>query len=218
MTSSGIRSSSISWRMKSKSGWLADGKPTSISLKPIATTASNIRRLRTGSIGSISAWLPSRRSTEHHSGALSMMRSGQVRSWSTIGTYGRYLSKGIGSGGGGCGWHRGLLAGRTDGCGGAKNEEAPGRGGGGGRTREVRRSPYVSRRRRDGDSSTGTVHVARDAGQRRNSRSGTPRPLTVHGCGRPRRRLRRRRGGPARGLSPWPAPRAPVVELSARNT
>ena len=31
-TSSGIRSSSMSWRTKSKSVWLADGKPTSISL------------------------------------------------------------------------------------------------------------------------------------------------------------------------------------------
>jgi hypothetical protein len=54
-----------------------------------------MRRLRCGSIGSISAWLPSRRSTEHHSGALSMRRSGQVRSVSTTGTKRRYLSKGI---------------------------------------------------------------------------------------------------------------------------
>ena len=72
--------------MKSKSGWLAAGKPTSISLKPIFTSASNMRRLRAGSIGSISAWLPSRRSTEHHSGALSMTTFGHVRSVSTIGT------------------------------------------------------------------------------------------------------------------------------------
>ena len=72
VTSSGTRSSSISCRMKSKSGWLADGKPTSISLKPISTTVSNMRRLRAGSIGSMSAWFPSRRSTEHHSGAFVM--------------------------------------------------------------------------------------------------------------------------------------------------
>ena len=39
------------------------GKPTSISLKPIATSVSNMRSLRAMSIGSISAWLPSRRST-----------------------------------------------------------------------------------------------------------------------------------------------------------
>ena len=54
--------------------------------------------LRAGSIGSISAWLPSRRSTEHHSGALSMTRLGHVRSVSTIGTYGAYFSNGIGLG------------------------------------------------------------------------------------------------------------------------
>ena len=39
-----------------------------------------MRRLRAGSIGSMSAWLPSRRSTEHHSGAFVMRWSGQVRS------------------------------------------------------------------------------------------------------------------------------------------
>ena len=55
-----------------------------------------MRRLRVGSIGSISAWLPSRRSTEHHSGALSMITFGQVRSVSTSGTCGRYLPNGIG--------------------------------------------------------------------------------------------------------------------------
>ena len=32
VTSSGIRSSMTSWRTKSKSVWLAEGKPTSISL------------------------------------------------------------------------------------------------------------------------------------------------------------------------------------------
>ena len=70
VTSSGIRSSSISWRTKSKSGCEADGKPTSISLKPIATRALNICSLRAGSIGSMRAWLPSRRSTEHQIGRL----------------------------------------------------------------------------------------------------------------------------------------------------
>ena len=39
-----------------------------------------MRRLRAGLIGSISAWLPSRRSTAHHIGARSMTLSGQVRS------------------------------------------------------------------------------------------------------------------------------------------
>ena len=97
VTSSGTRSSSISWRTKSKSGWLALGNPTSISLKPICTSVSNMRRLRAGSIGSISAWLPSRRSTEHHSGAFSIRLLGQVRSGSSSGSgrNGRYFSKGI---------------------------------------------------------------------------------------------------------------------------
>src|SRR6202012_1975225 len=50
------------------------------------TSRSNIRRLRAGLIGSISAWLPSRRSTAHHCCALSMTRSGQVRAASLIGS------------------------------------------------------------------------------------------------------------------------------------
>ncbi|MEH3138618.1 MAG: hypothetical protein PGN37_00240 [Mycobacterium kyogaense] len=45
-----------------------------------------MRRLRAGLIGSISAWLPSRRSTAHHSGATSMTLSGQVRSVSATGS------------------------------------------------------------------------------------------------------------------------------------
>ena len=54
-----------------------------------------MRRLRSGSIGSISAWLPSRRSTLHHSGALSMRLFGQVRSARTMGSHGWYFSNGI---------------------------------------------------------------------------------------------------------------------------
>ena len=54
-----------------------------------------MRRLRAGSIGSISAWLPSRRSTEHQRGAFVSFLSGHVRSGSSRGTNGRYLSKGI---------------------------------------------------------------------------------------------------------------------------
>jgi len=102
-TSSGIRSSSISWRKKSKSGWLADGNPTSISLKPMATSSVNMRILRVGSIGSINAWLPSRRSTEHHCGAAEITVFGQVRSSRTSGTKGAYLPNGIGAGVLGCG-------------------------------------------------------------------------------------------------------------------
>src|SRR4051812_17718322 len=110
--------------MKSKSGWLAAGKPTSISLKPIFTRALNMRILRSGSIGSIRAWLPSRRSTLHHSGALSIVLSGQVRSASEIGRKRSYLPNGIGFGVAGCGgigvsvvrgscvWIAGRLAGK----------------------------------------------------------------------------------------------------------
>src|SRR5439155_22377 len=96
-TSSGIRSSEMMRRTKSKSGWLADGKPTSISLKPICTSVSNIFSLRAGSIGSMSAWLPSRRSTAHHRGARSIWTLGQRRSESASGSgrKGTYLSNGI---------------------------------------------------------------------------------------------------------------------------
>src|SRR3974390_1792057 len=63
------------------------------------TSRSNMRRLRAGLIGSISAWLPSRRSTAHHRGARLMMRSGQVRSASRMGSTssanGRYRLTGI---------------------------------------------------------------------------------------------------------------------------
>src|ERR1700744_1324786 len=63
------------------------------------TSRSNMRRLRAGLIGSISAWLPSRRSTAHHSGALLMTRSGQLRSASRMGSTssknGRYRLIGI---------------------------------------------------------------------------------------------------------------------------
>ena len=44
-----------------------------------------MRRLRSGPIGSTSAWLPSRRSTEHQIGALSMTRDGHWRSGRSIG-------------------------------------------------------------------------------------------------------------------------------------
>src|SRR5437879_73581 len=54
-----------------------------------------MRRLRSTSIGSMSAWLPSRRSTEHHSGAFWRRLLGQVRSCSTSGIHGWYFSKGI---------------------------------------------------------------------------------------------------------------------------
>ncbi len=95
VTSSGISPSSTSTRMKSKSAFEADGKPTSISLNPTSHSSLNMRRLRSTSIGLMSAWLPSRRSTETQRGALVMRLSGQVRSGSSTPGYGRYLWCGI---------------------------------------------------------------------------------------------------------------------------
>ena len=95
VTSSGMRFSSMSLRMKSNSICEAEGKPTSISLKPILTSCSNMRILRSISMGSISAWLPSRKSTLHQTGGLLMVASGQVRSVRRTGTKGRYLLAGF---------------------------------------------------------------------------------------------------------------------------
>src|SRR5450756_1666224 len=67
----------------------------------MSTSSSNIRSLRSGFIGSIRAWLPSRRSTAHHRGAWVIRRVGQVRSGSSMANwswYGRYLWIGIGDG------------------------------------------------------------------------------------------------------------------------
>ena len=97
VTSSGISRCSINRRTKSKSACEADGKPTSISLKPICTSIWNMRSLRAGSIGSISAWLPSRRSTLHHTGGRVITASGQVRSVRRTGAKARYLAAGSGN-------------------------------------------------------------------------------------------------------------------------
>src|SRR4051812_8667926 len=53
-----------------------------------------MRSLRSASMGSISAWLPSRRSTLHQMGGLVITCEGQVRSASAIGWNGRYLTDG----------------------------------------------------------------------------------------------------------------------------
>ena len=52
-------------------------------------------RLRVGDIGSISAWLPSRRSVESHLGARSMVLFGQVRSGRSTGLNGAYRWHGM---------------------------------------------------------------------------------------------------------------------------
>jgi hypothetical protein len=90
-----MRSSSISLRTKSKSVCDAEGNATSISLKPIRTSCSNMRSLRSTLIGSIRAWFPSRRSVLIQMGGCSMMRSGQARD--VVGTVGkrRYFAAGF---------------------------------------------------------------------------------------------------------------------------
>src|SRR5690606_13973969 len=73
---------------------------------------SNMRRLRGVSMGSASAWLPSRRSTGTHSGACSIRRRGQVRSTAGSGTRscaGRYRWYGMALGR--WGFHAGAVAG-----------------------------------------------------------------------------------------------------------
>ena len=92
VTSPGIIFFSISSRTNSKSVSDAAGKPTSISLKPIWQSSLNIRVLRSESIGSISAWLPSRRSTAHQIGGLVMTTPGHLRSLMSIGLNGMYFS------------------------------------------------------------------------------------------------------------------------------
>lgn len=95
VTSSGMRFSSMRRRTKSKSVCEAAGKPTSISLKPMRTSSSKSRILRSPFIGSKSAWLPSRRSVESQIGARVMERDGQVRSGREAMAVGWYLVAGL---------------------------------------------------------------------------------------------------------------------------
>ena len=96
VTSPGIIFFSISSRTNSKSVSDAAGKPTSISLKPIWQSSLNIRVLRSESIGSISAWLPSRRSTAHQIGGLVMTALGHLRSGRGTGLKATYFSAAAG--------------------------------------------------------------------------------------------------------------------------
>jgi hypothetical protein len=95
VTSSGMRFSSTSMRTKSKSVCEADGKPTSISFTPICTSFSKKRSFFSGLIGSIRAWLPSRRSVLIQIGGWVMMRFGHWRSASGTAGKGRYLAAGL---------------------------------------------------------------------------------------------------------------------------
>ena len=51
----------------------------SISFTPMSTSVWKYSSFSARFMGSISAWFPSRRSTEHQTGALAIFRSGQVR-------------------------------------------------------------------------------------------------------------------------------------------
>ena len=96
VTSSGIAPLSISQRTKSNSICDADGKPTSISLKPVFTSNAKNAFLRSTLIGSISAWLPSRRSTAHQIGGLVMTALGHLRSGRGTGLKATYFSAAAG--------------------------------------------------------------------------------------------------------------------------
>ena len=90
-TSPGMRFSSINRRVKSNSICDAEGKPISISLKPIFTSMSKYSSFSSTLMGTASAWLPSRRSTLHQVGALSIMRAGHARSVIFTAGKGRYF-------------------------------------------------------------------------------------------------------------------------------
>src|SRR5690606_33720362 len=94
-TPSGMRSPSIRLRTKLNSVLEADGKPTSISLKPAFTSMSKKRCFFAPSIGSISAWFPSRRSVESQRGGLVILREGHCRSGRSMVGKGRYLVSGL---------------------------------------------------------------------------------------------------------------------------
>ncbi len=85
----------MSMRRKSNSVWDAEGNPISISLKPMSTRTLNMRSFLLVSMGSMSAWLPSRRSTLHQMGALVITRLGHCRSGSLMGSKAWYFSVGI---------------------------------------------------------------------------------------------------------------------------
>ena len=80
--------------MKSNSVAPALGKPTSISFSPILTSRSKKRVFFSSSIGSISAWLPSRMSVESQRGAWVMVFEGHCRSGRSTWGKGRYLTDG----------------------------------------------------------------------------------------------------------------------------
>src|SRR6185369_1618307 len=94
VTSSGTSFCSLRSRTVWKSVSDADGKPTSISLSPTATSVLKRRFLVSRLIGSNSAWLPSRRSVLHHTGTVVSWRLGHWRSGKSMAGNGRYFWEG----------------------------------------------------------------------------------------------------------------------------
>ena len=92
VTSSGMWFPSMRARRNSYSVSEAEGNPTSISFTPMSTRVWNSSSFSSTFMGSISAWLPSRRSTEHQMGALVICLSGQDRCSILRGTKGMYFS------------------------------------------------------------------------------------------------------------------------------
>src|SRR5450755_3812143 len=93
-TSSDAWPFSMSKRLKANSVFDADGKPTSISLKPVFTSVWNNSNFCETFIGTASAWLPSRKSTLHQRGARVRTRFGHWRSGNATGGNGRYFFDG----------------------------------------------------------------------------------------------------------------------------
>src|SRR5277367_6410712 len=85
----------MSKRLKANSVFDADGKPTSISLKPVFTSVWNNSSFCDTFIGTASAWLPSRKSTLHQRGACVRTRPGHWRSGNATGGNGRYFFDGF---------------------------------------------------------------------------------------------------------------------------
>src|ERR1700745_843768 len=81
-------------RLKANSVLEAEGKPTSISLKPHWTRAFKSPSSWLTFMGTARAWLPSRRSTLHQRGAAVRTRLGHCRSGKLTGGNGRYFLDG----------------------------------------------------------------------------------------------------------------------------
>src|SRR5450830_38811 len=94
VVSSGMWLPSIRVRTKSKSVCEAAGNEASISFTPTATKVFQKRSFLTASMGSISDWLPSRRSELHQIGALVIVFDGQVRSGISMVGNARYFEDG----------------------------------------------------------------------------------------------------------------------------